>query len=480
MTTSTTPRLRSAILCRIILRAGLAGMLVAAPVAAAPAFADSATHLTVSRAAAGGAQNVSIGLNKSLIVDLPVDAREVIVSQPTIAVATMRSKRRAILQGMGIGDTNIMFLDDRGAQISALEVSVVRDDSTLTTALAHLFPGSNIAVQGFGDHLILSGTVRSQDDVTKAAAVAAQFAGGEGNVANIVTVSGPQQVMLKVTVAEVSRQAVKQLGLDLTGSLSAGALTTGILNNESLGGASNVVNGNSITAGVAVPGFSLNATLHALEQRGLSRTLDQPTLTALSGQAAEFNAGGEFPVPTDSSTDANGHTTVTYTFKQFGVDLKFTPTVKSNGIIGVVVDSSVSEPTTDGAVTVGGVTIPATKNREAKTAVELPPGSTLSLAGLFQEEERQQINSLPGLSNIPILGALFRSRDFIRQQTELVILVTPYLVSPGAAPALPTDGIVAAGDAEANFLGHMQKLYGVGNPDQPPAQYHGSIGFALE
>jgi len=458
-----------------VLGVGLLATLMMATAAIAPSVADSPTHLTVSRSS-GASQSVSIGLNKSMIIDLPADAREVIVSQPTIAGATMRSKRRAILQGIGIGDTNIVFLDDRGAQISALEVSVVRDDSTLTKVLAKLLPGSNIVVQGFGDHLVLTGTALSQDDVSKAVTIASQFAGGADNVANILTVSGPQQVTLKVTVAEVSRQAVKQLGLNLTGSLDAGALTTGIVNNESLGGASNVVTANSITAGVDVAGLSLQATMRALEQRGLSRTLSEPTLTALSGQAAEFNAGGEFPVP--ASIDTLGQ--VSYTFKTFGVDLKFTPTVKSNGIIGVVVDSSVSEPTTDGAVTVGGLTIPATKNREAKTSVELPAGSTLSIGGLFQEEERQQINALPGLSNIPILGALFRSRDFIRQQTELVILVTPYLATPGAPPTLPTDGVVAAGDAEANFLGHMQKLYGVGNPDPPPAQYHGSIGFALE
>jgi len=477
MTIFSPPRSKPVVsLCRLVVLASFVAIFCGA--ATPPAVAASSTRLAISRV--GGIQNVSVGLNKSMIIDLPVDASEIIVSQPSIAAATMRSKRRVILQGMGIGDTNIVFLDSRGAQISALEVSVVRDDSTLTTVLARLLPGSNIAVQGFGDHLILSGTATSQDDVAKAASIAGQFAGGDGNVANIITVSGPQQVMLKVTVAEVSRQAVKQLGLDLSGSLSMGALTTGIINNNSLGGASNVVTSNAITAGVNAGNLSLTATLRALEQRGLSRTLDEPTLTALSGQAAEFNAGGEFPVPTDSSVNANGQTVVSYTFKKFGVDLKFTPTVKSNGIIGVVVDSSVSEPTTDGAVTVGGLTIPATKDREAKTAVELPPGSTLSLAGLFQEEERQQINALPGLSNIPILGALFRSRDFIRQQTELVILVTPYLVSPGAPPTLPTDGVVAAGDAEANFLGHMQKLYGVGNPSAPPAQYHGSIGFALE
>ncbi|HTJ58333.1 MAG TPA: type II and III secretion system protein family protein [Devosiaceae bacterium] len=462
------------------LRHALGRVIVAALLACTccivPADAGDVTHLAITRAAFGSVRSLSLSLNKSMIVDLPADAREVIVSQPTIAAATMRSKRRAILQGMGIGDTNIVFLDARGAQIAALEVSVVRDDSTLSTALARLLPGSNINVQGFGNNIVLSGTAISQDDVAKATTIAAQYAGGPANVANIINISGPQQVALKVTVAEVSRQAVKQLGIDLTGSMNVGALTTGIVNSPSLGGASNIVSTNTVSAGLDVPGLSLQATLRALEQRGLSRTLDEPTLTALSGQPAEFNAGGEFPIP--SSIDQYGN--VAYTFKQFGVDLKFTPTVMSDGIIGILVDSSVSEPTTDGSVTVGGLTIPATKNREAKTAVQLPPGSTLSIAGLFQEEERQQINALPGISNIPILGALFRSRDFIRQQTELVILVTPYLVSPGAPPTLPTEGVVAAGDAEANFLGHMQKLYGVGTPKAPPGPYNGSIGFALE
>ncbi|HVX81270.1 MAG TPA: type II and III secretion system protein family protein [Devosiaceae bacterium] len=432
------------------------------------------TRLVV--ASLGTTRSLSLSLNKSLIVDLPADAHEVIVSQPAIAAASMRSKRRAVLEGMGVGETNIIFLDERGVQIATLEVSVVRDASTLSATLTRLLPGSNISVQGFGEHLILSGTAISQDDVAKAAAIAGQFAGGDGNIANLITVSGAQQVALKVTVAEVSRQAVKQLGIDLSASLTTGSLTTGIINNPSLGGASNVVSPNTITAGINVPGLSLQTTLRALEQRGLSRTLDQPTLTAMSGQAASFLAGGEFPVP--SSIDQNGQ--VSYAFKQFGVKLDFTPTVKSSGVIGLVVDTSVSEPTTDGAVTVGGLTIPATKNREAKTQVELPPGTTLSIAGLFEDKLRQQINQLPGLGNIPILGALFRSRDFLRQQTELVILVTPYLVGPGPEPPLPTDAIVPAGDAEANFLGHMQKLYGVGDPNGPAGQYKGSVGFALE
>jgi len=453
--------------------AGVAG-------AATPAAADDLNHITITRAS-GINRTISLGVNKSMILDLPADAHEVIVSQPGIASAIMRSKRRAILQGMGVGDTNIFFLDDRGAQIATLSVSVAHDDSTLTNTLARLLPASAIVVQAFGDRLVLSGNAQSQDDVAKAIAIAGQFAGGPGNVTSVINVSGPQQVALKVTVAEVSRAAVKQLGIDLTADLGGvgGALTTGVLSPSALGGASNVVTGNALTANLSVPGLTLKTTLRALEQRGLSRTLDEPTLTAMSGQAAEFTAGGEFPVPTDA-TNTNGQTQVSYAFKEFGVKLNFTPTVKSDGVINLSVDTSVSEPTTDGAVTVNGLTIPATKNREAKTVVELPPGSTLSIAGLFEDKVRAQISNMPGLGNIPILGALFRSRDFVHDQTELVILVTPYLVNPGPMPALPTDGVVAAGDAEANFLGHLQKLYGVNAADAPPNQYHGSVGFALE
>ena len=215
--------------------------------------------------------------------------------------------------------------------------------------------------------------------------------------------------------------------------------------------------------------------MRALERRSALRTLAEPTLTAISGQEAEFLAGGEFPVPT--GVDDNGR--ITFEFKEFGAKLKFTPTVKSNGIIALVVDTSVSEPTTEGGFNAGGITIPATKERQAKTSVELGAGQTLAIAGLIQDTVRQQINKLPGFGDIPILGALFRSRDFIHSETELVILVTPYLAFPDDSPLLPTDEFVVAGDAEAIFLGHMEKMYGVG-PDGMRGGYDGSVGFVLD
>jgi pilus assembly protein CpaC len=316
--------------------------------------------------------------------------------------------------------------------------------------------------------------VLSGDDLAKATQIAVQFAGGADNVANIATVVGAQQVMLQVTVAEVNREAVKQLGINLNGTAIIGGTTIGLQNNPSLGGASNVLTNNGFGVSGGIPGLTISATLRALERNAALRTLAEPNLTALSGQEAEFLAGGEFPIPT-----AVEEGKVTYSFKEFGVKLKFTPTVKSNGIIGLVVDTSVSEPTTEGGFNVDGVTIPGTKTRQAKTSVELSAGETLSIAGLMQDSVRQQINKLPGLGDIPILGALFRSRDFIHSQTELVILVTPYLAQPGAMPELPTDGMVVAGDAEAIFLGRMETMYGVG-PAGTRGSYSGSVGFVLD
>jgi len=465
-------------------RGAAQALLFVAPLAAgtlAAALPASAANLSLLRVGGneyGRTQQVSVGMNKSLLVDLPGPASEVIVSQPTIASAIMRTKTQAIVQGVGAGSTNIMFLDGSGNRISVLEIVVGGDASGLSTTLAALLPGSSIQVQSIGSGIVLSGSAQSQDDVQKAINIAAQFAGSPDAVTSVVNITGGQQVMLKVTVAEVARDTVKQLGINLNASYGNGGLTTGFVNTPAVGGASSVVASGGLSVGLDVGAFSIDATLRALERRGALRTLAEPTLTAISGQEAEFLAGGEFPVPTDM--DDKGK--VTYTFKQFGVNLKFTPTVKSNGIIGLVVDTSVSEPTSQGAVSIGGLTIPATKQRQAKTSVELPTGTTLAIGGLIQDQLRQEVNRFPGLGDVPIIGALFRSRDFIHSQTELVILVTPYLAQATAnPPPLPTDGYVAAGDAEANFLGHMEKLYSVGHgPDGIRGGYQGSVGFVLD
>jgi len=311
---------------------------------------------------------------------------------------------------------------------------------------------------------VLSGTTLSQDDAARAMTIATQFAGGSDNVANIITINGNQQVMLRVTVAEVDRTVIKQLGLDLT--VSSGGLITGLVNTPNAALATGVSGGSPLTtisASANLGPISLSATLKALEQRNALRTLAEPTLTAMSGQPAEFLVGGEFPYNT---SDGNGH--VVQAFKDYGVKLNFTPTVKSNGKVSLLVDTSVSEPATGGGIT----------ERSAKTTVEIPAGCTLAIGGLLQDNEKQQLAQMPGLGNIPILGALFRSRDYIHQQTELVLMVTPVMAQLGR-PDLPTDDYHIAGDAEAIFLGHLEKQYGVG-ADGMRGGYKGSVGFVLD
>jgi pilus assembly protein CpaC len=436
------------------------------------AAAAGASHVRVSAAEIGQTQYLEVGLNKSVIVDLPAHAQEVIVSQPNVASAIMRTQDRAILQGISIGETNIFFLDANGNRIAVLEVAVVQDAAGLSATIGRLVPGSNIEVESFGQRLVLSGTANSGDDVNKAVAIAEQFAGGD--VVSVINVLGAQQVMLKVTVAEVQRETVKQLGIDLDASVSAGGLSTSLINSPGLGGASGVIATNSKTVNIDVGALSIEATLNALERQGALRTLAEPTLTALSGQEAEFLAGGEFPVPV--GVDNNQ---IIFEFKRFGVDLTFTPTVHSDNVISLDVDTTVSELSTEGGFSAGGVTIPATKERTARTSVQLPSGGTLAIAGLMEDKIRQQFNQLPGIGSVPILGALFRSRDFIHSQTELLILVTPYLTEPGVAADynLPTDNIVFAGDAEAVFLGHLEALYGVG---EGGGNYKGNVGFVLD
>ena len=442
-----------------------------------PAAMAEETHVTISAAAYGATRKFEVEINKTALVDLPAGAAEVIVSQPNVAAAIMRTRTRALIQGITGGDTNIFFLDDAGRTIAVLDVKVIEEPSqvgnALQMALARIIPGSNIRVEsvtlgGGTNRIVLTGNVLSGEDRDRATAVATQFAGGAENVANILDVAGAQQVMLQVTVSEVKRDVAKQFGINLSGTLSIGNVNLGF--NNTMADAStpaNVAN-NSLAGAFPIGNASITAAIQALEKRGALRILAQPTLTAISGQAAAFHAGGEFPIPTQ---DGNGGTTVTY--KQYGITLDFTPVVKSNGTIGLSIDTGVSE------VQAGTF---ALTSRSTKTAVELQVGTTLAIGGLLEERTSQAINQLPGLGDIPILGALFRSREYQTQQTELVILVTPYLVGPSPANSIPvpTDRSVVASDAEAIFLGKLETMYGVGNSGEMRGSYSGSVGFVLD
>jgi pilus assembly protein CpaC len=438
-------------------------LMAALSLAPAPAVAET-TQLRLTQASYGSTQTLAIDLNKSVIIDLPADVRDVIVGQPSVATTIMRTKRRAIVQGTSAGSTNIFFLDSAGRTISVIDVTVIdsstnqADANALSAALARIIPGSHIIVENFGERVVLSGTVNSGDDLDKAVLIATQFTGDAEHVANLIAIGGGQQVKLKVTVAEVNRDVTKQFGINLNGNISVGPVRLGLNNQPAQGQVSSL----NYTAGAV----SIDATLQALEKRGAAHTLAEPTLTALSGQPAEFLVGGQLPYQT---VDQNGNTITS--FKDYGVQLNFTPTVKSNGQILLAVDTSVSEPKADNSIS----------KRSAKTTVELIAGQTLSIAGIFQDSVTQDINQLPGLGDVPILGALFRSRNFLRHQTELVILVTPYIAQPGQDTALPTDNTAIASDAEGIFLGRLETIYGVGQHPHPmKGGYHGSVGFVLD
>ena len=449
----------------------LAGTLSLATLGLAlPATAQS--QITVASTAYGAQRTVDIELNKSIIVDLPAGVAEVVVSQPNVAAAIMRTRTRAIVQGISGGNTNIFFIDDAGRTIQVLDLRVIKEPSqvgnALEEALARVIPGSAIKVEsvtigGSTDRVVLTGSVLSSDDKARAEQVAAQFAGSPENVANILEVAGSQQVMLQVTVSEIRRTVAKQLGINLSGTVTLGSVSLGL--NSAQTPASST---NGLTGSFPINNTQINASLRALEERGALRLLAQPTLTALSGQAANFLVGGEFPVPIVNSS---GTTTIEY--KPYGVELEFTPTVRSNGTIALTVKTGVSEVQTGTY---------ALTRRDVSTNVELGVGSTLAIGGLLSEASTQDLNQLPGLGDIPILGALFRSREFRSEETELVVLVTPYLVNPAPAGsiAVPTDYSTPASDAEAIFLGRLENQYGVAGSGGMRGGFSGSVGFALD
>ncbi len=454
---------------------GLAALL-GATAAVTPATAQATpAQVTIAASAYGAVRSLDVELNKSVIVDLPAGVAEVIVSQPDVAAAIMRTRTRGIIQGVTGGNTNVFFLDDQGRTIQVLDLRVIEEPSqvgnALEDALRRVIPGSHISVESvtLGDEtnrVVLTGTVQSAEDKDRAQEVAIQFAGDPKNVANIIDIAGAQQVMLQVTVSEVKRDIAKQFGINFGALLNVGTLNlfeftnrllTDSFPTDGLNVGYNDGNGNSVAAAV-----------RALEGRGALRVLAQPTLTAISGQEAKFLAGGELPYYTYDDEE----NTRTVTFKPYGVELSFVPTVKSNGSIGLKVDTSVSEPQADFSIT----------KRQAATSVELPSGTTLAIGGLLQESASQDIRQFPLLGDIPILGALFRSRDYQTQQTELVILVTPYLVSPSPANSIPvpTDRTVMASDAEGIFLGRLETIYGVGATGEFRGAFSGNVGFVLD
>jgi len=445
---------------------------------------------------AGGVSRTSrsivLGLNKAAIVELPVPARDVLVSNPAIVDAVVRTNRRTYLIGMAVGQTNAFFFNDKGQQILNLEIRVERDLVELRNIMRQYFPGSRIDVQAMNDHVVLSGSIANASDADKARDLAARFIGNADQVLNMLSIEGKEQVMLKVTVAEMQRNVIKQLGVNLSSTANIGDFALRLSTNNQfslqggLGGLSTTapVNGVTETTNFANSNVSVSSALSALERDGLVRTLAEPNLTAISGESAKFLAGGEFPAPTGRDRDGN----VTIEFKPFGVGLNFTPVVLSEGRISLKISTEVSELTGEGAFVFQGsatsqsVTVPALRVRRAETTLELPSGGSLIMAGLLSDSTRQNIDGVPGAKDLPVLGQLFRSRDFQKSETELVVLVTPYVVDPTNRRnlVLPTDGFAPASDLDTILMGRLNATYGANGGAPSDRKLKGPVGFVVE
>jgi len=487
----------------MILLGALAGLAPSAALAGGDSFVTSTSK---------GAQRIKLGLNKSIVVDLPTDAYDILVANPAVADAVTRTARRIYLFGKQVGETNIFVFGANGEQIANLDLAIERDVAGLQDYLKRFIPNSDIHIELLNDNVVLTGTVETPLDAARAAQLAQVFvSGGEATtgqysqtaaggaaaggvdinnpdqerrtskIVNLLQVIGEDQVTLKVTVAEVSRSVMKQLGVNLIAAASSGGISWGMVS-ETIAGLGKPLS----NSGLSYQSSSLNSYLNAMEQSGVMKTLAEPTLTAVSGEKATFRVGGEFNLITGQSIDDEKNT-ITYDNQkiEYGIGLEFQPTVLSPGRISLKIRTQVSEPTNEGSIqlsaggTKGSTNLLSIRKRLADTTVELPSGGSMMIAGLVRDDVRQMSSGLPGLSKIPVLGALFRSRDFVRNETELVTIVTPYLTKPVARNELakPDDNFNPAGDGAAIFLGRVNRIYGTMKTNLPNGQYHGAVGY---
>jgi pilus assembly protein CpaC len=430
-----------------------------------------------SVADASGGRFVRIGLNKSIVIRLPAEARDVLVGNPDIVDAVVRTKNTAYLFARAIGQTNIFFFDANGRQILSLDLEVAQDMTALQKLIRRTIPGSHIVVDTVGDNVVLSGTAKTPSEAKLAFDLAAKFTGdAEGKkVLSTINVLGKEQVMLKVRIAEVQRNVLKQLGINTTALFTIGKFAFDLANVNPF--TNPLISPLSVNHGSWSNGTDqANVFLRAMERDGMLRTLAEPTLTAISGETANFLAGGEFPIPVGGDNQE-----VTIEFKKFGVGLGFTPVVMSEGRISLKISTEVSETTTELAIEANGFSIPSLNVRRAETTVELPSGGSIAMAGLIKDSTRADITGTPYLKNLPILGALFRSRDFQQNQSELVVIVTPYVVNavPEEELAVPTEGLINATDVQAILFGRLNMVYGT--PGRRPAGvYHGNVGYIVD
>ena len=432
---------------------------------------------------------LALGVGKSAIIDLPRDVKDVLVADPKIANAVIRSPQRAYVIGAAVGQTNVVFFDADGQQIAAYDIAIKRDLNGVRAALKQMLPAAAIQAEGIGDSVMLTGSVSTPIEAQQAGDVVARLVGGADKVVNSIVVRGRDQVMLKVSVAEVERDIIKQLGIDLSANMNYGTAVVNFNNANPFTANGSPLTGNSLVAAAVnragIP--TVTATLRAMESAGVMRTLAEPNLTAISGESATFIVGGEFPFPTGVTCQTNpqgavGQCAPSIAFKKFGISLNFTPVVLTEGKISLRVMTEVSEISNQNSISISGVNVPSLKTRRAETTLEIPSGGSLAMAGLIQEQTKQAVNGMPGVDQIPVLGQLFRSQDYVNNQTELMVIVTPYVVRAVAQKELsrPDDGFAPSSDAQSALFAQINRIYGVPARVEQIGNYQANFGFIID
>ncbi|GLS86806.1 general secretion pathway protein [Cypionkella aquatica] len=443
----------------------------------------SAQTLRVMEGSASAPLNVP--MNRAVVVESDVSFAELSIANPGIADISTLSDKSIYVLGKTPGRTTLTLLGPDGKLISNVDVHVTPDVAEFKERLQQILPGENIEVRTANDGIVMSGTVSSTAKLDRALDLAERYA--PKRVSNLMNVGGTQQVMLKVRFAEMQRSVSKNLSasLGVSGGNKLGVNAGGGQFAEAAK-LNSFLDGNSITSsnqaqgrmglGFTAGSLEFAVLLEALESKGVVRTLAEPNLTALSGQEAKFLAGGEYPIPV---SDSDG---ISIEYKPFGVELNFTPTVVDGDIINLVINAAVSSVDTTTSVTASGFSVNAFKRRETSTTVEMRDGESFAIAGLLQDDFRDLNGQVPWLGDIPIIGALFRSAEYQRAQSELVIIVTPHLVTPtrGEALALPTDRVKLPSEKDLFLFGNVAGKQKGAAGDVARQDFSGSYGYVME
>jgi pilus assembly protein CpaC len=457
----------------------LKAVLLGFSVAIATVPAASAETLRVMNGSASSALNVP--MNRAVVVESDVPFAELSIANPSIADISTLSDRTIYVLGKAPGRTTLTLLNAEGRLITNVEVQVAPDIAEFKERLRQILPGEPIEVRTANDGIVLSGVVSSITRLDRALDLAERYA--PERVSNLMSVGGTQQVMLKVRFAEMQRSVAKNLGVSLA---AAGGSEIGIDGRTGTyladgNGIGNPLTPTQGTRGALALGFTAGSVqfavlLEALESKGVVRTLAEPNLTALSGQEAKFLGGGEYPIPV-LTNDGVG-----IEYKPFGVELNFTPTVVDGDIINLQMNAAVSSIDTTVTVEAGGFSINAFKRRETSTTVEMRDGESFAVAGLLQDDFRNSNSQLPWIGDVPILGSLFRSASFQRNQSELVIIITPYLVTPtkGDSFALPTDRVKLPSEREFFLNGNVVAGQRGAAGEVARQDYSSSYGYVME